>query len=161
MPVTSFLGALDHDVNQKGSLTPLVTLVSKVPEDISESFYTGQVTVCMKDSVFQASNSVRSVLEMLQSLRQTNSEEKLQSVKTLFMITDGGLEHRVNFDSVKFPLILLFQEMKLDMLVAIRIAPGHSYVNIVERIMSILNIGFKNVALCRDELPMDDTIQKV
>ena len=34
------------------------------------------------------------------------------------MVTDGGPEHRVNFDSVKIPLILVFTELKLSMLVA-------------------------------------------
>ena len=52
VPTTSTLGALDHDVNQKGSLTPTVTLVCKIPESIDESFYSGQVFVTFKDSVF-------------------------------------------------------------------------------------------------------------
>ena len=67
------------------------------------------------------------------------------------MMTDGCPEHRVNFESVKIPLIMMFKKLNLDFLVAIRTAPGHSYINIVERIMSILNIGFQNVALERKE----------
>ena len=53
------------------------------------------------------------------------------------MMTDRGPEHRVNFEYVKIPLILMFKQLKLDSLIAIRAAPGQSYVNIVERIMSI------------------------
>ena len=49
-----------------------------------------------------------------------------------------GLEHCVNFESVKIPLILMFTQLKLDSLIAICTAPGQSYVNIVEQIMSIL-----------------------
>ena len=36
---------------------------------------------------------------------------------------------------------------KLDMLIAMRTAPGNSFVNPVERIMSILNLGLQGVAL--------------
>ena len=42
----------------------------------------------------------------------------------------------------------------------IRTAPGLSYVTIVERMMSILNIGYQNVALERQPSPSDDAIKK-
>ena len=77
----------------------------------------------------------------------------------IFMVTNGGPEHRVNFHSVKIPLLILFRELHLQSLVAIRTASGHSYINTVERIMSILNIGFQNVALERKESPSDDVIK--
>ena len=76
-----------------------------------------------------------------------------------FMVTNGGPEHRVNFHSVKIPLLILFRELHLQSLVAIRTASGHSYINTVERIMSILNIVFQNVALERKESPSDDVIK--
>ena len=76
------------------------------------------------------------------------------------MTTDGRPEHRVNIESVKIPLILMFKQLKLDSLIAIRTAPGQSYVNIVEQIMSILNIGFQNVALEREESGSDEEIRK-
>ena len=75
------------------------------------------------------------------------------------MVTDGGPEHRLNFHSLKIPLLILFSELCLQLFVAIRTAPGHSYINTVERIMSILNIGFQNVALERKESPSDDVIK--
>ena len=77
------------------------------------------------------------------------------------MVIEGGPEHRVNFHSVKIPLILLFKELKLDSLVAIGTTPEHSYCNIVERIMSILNISIQNVALERDTFPSDEVIKKL
>ena len=76
------------------------------------------------------------------------------------MMTDGGLEHQVNFESVKIPLILMFKQLKPDSLIAIHIAPGQRYVNIVERIMSILNNRFQNVALGREESGSDEEIRK-
>ena len=54
----------------------------------------------------------------------------------------------------------MFKQLKLDSLIAIRTAPGQSYVNIVEQIMSILNIGFQNVALEREESGSGEEIRK-
>ena len=39
VPVLSSSQALDHDVNQKGSITPTVSLLADIPDDINESFY--------------------------------------------------------------------------------------------------------------------------
>ena len=153
VPTTSTLAALDHDVSQKGSITPTVTMMCDIPQDISQSFYSGKVAACLKDSVFQPSDSFRTILELIKSIEANKTKEELGEIKRIFMITDGGPEHRVNFDSVKIPLILLFKHLNLDMLVAIRTAPGHSYTNIVERIMSIFNIGFQNIALQRESSP--------
>ena len=159
-PTTTTLAALDHDVNQKGSITPTVTLVCDIPDDISESFYCGQVYVGLKDSVFQPSSSWRAVLELYQTII-SSPIIAINGLKYLFLVTDGGPEHRVNFESVKIPLILLYRRLKLDFLVAIRTAPGNSYINIVERIMSILNIGLQNVALQREEADCEDVIKKL
>lgn len=158
VPATSYLGALDHDVNQKGTITPSVVMCCDIPANITESFYRGEVFVGLKDSVFQASSSFRTVLETIHTLK--NTPGKLAQVKNIFMITNGGPENRVNFDSVKIPLLLMFKELELDMFVAIWTAPGHSYVNPVERIMSILNIGFQNIALERASSESNETIKK-
>ena len=48
MPSDALLGALNHDVDSKGS----VTLAVNVPEEL-DTFYRGQVTVSLKDSVLQ------------------------------------------------------------------------------------------------------------
>ena len=158
VPTTSTLGALDHDVNQKGSLTPTVTLACKISESVDESFYSGQVFVTLKDSVFQPSTSFQSTLELYESIQLLPS---LTDAKRLFMVTDGGSEHNVSHESVKIPLILLFLWLNLDMLVAIRTAPGHSYRNSVERTMSILNIGFQNVSLERAAINQEEIIKKM
>ena len=77
----------------------------------------------------------------------------------IFMVTNGGPEHHVNFHSVKIPLLILFRQLRLQSLVALRTAPRHSYINTVKRIMLILNIGFQNVVLDRKESPSDDIIK--
>ena len=64
------------------------------------------------------------------------------------MMMEGGLEDRLTFESLKISLIMLFKELDVDFLVAIRTAPGHSYCNIVERIMSIANIDWVTECSC-------------
>ncbi len=133
-------------------------MITNVPDGIEETFYRGQVNVTFKESVFQPSSSFRSVLEIQKSLIFNGFDAR--NTPHLYMMTDGGPEHRVNFESVKIPLILMFKQLQLDSMIAIRTAPGQSYVNCVERIMSILNLGFQNVALERDESPSDQEIKK-
>ena len=111
-----------------------------------------------KESVFQPSSSFRFALELLNTLGENEFDH--ERTPHIFMVTDGGPEHRVCFESVKIPLIMIFKKLQLQSLVAIRTAPGHSYVNIVERIMSILNIGFQNVSLERKETNSDADIKK-
>ena len=47
--------------------------------------------------------------------------------------------------SVKLSIIALFQDLDLDLLVALRTAPSNSWANPVERIMSIVNTGLQGV----------------
>ena len=151
-PTTSTISAVDHDVANKGSLTPSVILNVAIPENQDDSFYTGQVTVLLKDSVFEASNSFRSILEMEMTARQNLT---WNNRNILIVYTDGGPERMVTYESVKIPLCVLFRRNpNLDIVIALRTAPGQSYVNYVERIMSILNIGFQNMAISREEMSM-------
>ena len=130
VPTTTTLGSLDHDVDHKGSIIPTVNMVCDIPDDISGTFYRGNVHVTFKESVFQPSCSYRAILELIQLLRSEGFDNTV--TKHLYLFTDGGPEHRVCFESVKIPLIMLFKELGLESLVAIRTAPEHSYTNIVE-----------------------------
>ena len=49
IPINSTLGALDHDANQKGSITPTVSLLCKVPDSIDGLFYRRTPIVTLKD----------------------------------------------------------------------------------------------------------------
>ena len=143
-PANTILGALDHDVNSKGSLTPSVCLDVDIPETL-DSFYRGKVTVILKDAVFQPSNPFRHAIELLQNV--LNNDVK----PMLIMYSDGGPDHMLKWGRVKLSLIALFLRLNIDMLIAGRTAPNHSWANIVERIMSILNIAYQNCALSRVE----------
>ena len=143
--------ALDHDQASKGSLTPSVVLQCDVPESLTGSFYNGQLHVLVKDSVLQPSTPLRHATELFNLL-------KTSPKPLLFAFTDGGGDHSTTFLSVQLAWILLFLALDLDMLVACRTAPGHSYVNPAERCMSTLNLALQNCALARKE--QDESSEK-
>ena len=71
------------------------------------------------------------------------------------MYSDGGPDHRCTYMSVKLSLIALFKELDLDILIALRTAPGNSWANPVERIMSIVNLGLQGVGVMRAKVSND------
>ena len=115
-----------------------------IPAEISGSWYDGEVKVMFKEGAFEPSSPLRHSAELANSI-STQVENK----PVLFIYSDGGPDHRVNFISVKIALITLFRKLDLDYLCAVRTAPYHSYRNPVERIMSIINIGLQAIALAR------------
>ena len=52
----------------------------------------------------------------------------------LFIYSDGGPDHRITYLSVQLSLIALFLNLDLDVLIAGRTAPSHSWANPVERL---------------------------
>ena len=132
----------DHDFT-KVKVIPSVSLLCDMPEDIGGSFYSGNVTVCLKEAAFSPSSPLRHATELLQTLRDKKVNSVLKPV--LLLYTDGGPDHRVNFISVQLALICLFRHLQLDYLVAARTAPMQSYRNPVERMMSLLNLGLQSV----------------
>jgi len=152
-PTGTMLAALDHDVHHKGSLTPSVYLHISIPDEPTKSFCRGQVTTVINDSIFQSSNPFRHAATLV---KEINKLETLPSV--LLKFSDGGTDQRNTLESVKCSLICVFKELNLDMLIAARCAPGHSWTNPAERVMSLLNIGLQNCAL--ERVAGDDTLEK-
>ena len=133
--------ALDHDL-YKSSLTQNVVLKIKVPETPDKSFVRGQVYVTVSDSVFQSSSPFRHAV-VLANIYET--------LFTLIKYTDGGTDQRNTLESVKIATICLWKDLDLDMIITGRCAPGHSFTNPAERIMSILNLALQNVATERSK----------
>jgi len=77
----------------------------------------------------------------------------------LFIYSDGGPDHRVNYISVKIVLIAYFHKLDLDYLCTVRTAPFHSYRNPVGRIISIFNIGLQAIAF-EKEMPLEIEVEK-
>ena len=61
----------DHDFS-KVSVIPSVSLLIDIPTEISDSWYSGQVTVCLKESAFQPSSPLRHVCKLYKILYQAN-----------------------------------------------------------------------------------------
>ena len=70
----------------------------------------------------------------------------------LAVYSDVGGDHRVTFLSVQLGLIALFIRHKLLYLVAGRCAPCQSYMDPVERVMSLLNLGSQCVGVMKQEM---------
>lgn len=95
--------------------------------------------------MYEPSSAIRHVTE-LQSIFKG-----LDYKPILFVYTDGGPDHRLTYLSVQLSLIALFRRLNLDLLIAGRTAPCHSWKNPVERIMSIVNLGLQCVGIMRKE----------
>ena len=151
-PTSTTLVAGDHDMN-KTSLTPSVTLHATIPRTVEESFVRGEVNVTVNDSVFESSNPFRhasSLVKLMSGKENTN---------IIMQYTDGGVDHRNTLQSVQAAAICIFKELNLDMLILARCAPGQSWRNPAERIMSLLNLGLQNCALQRESC--DDAMEKL
>lgn len=148
-PTSVTLTAGDHDMT-KSSLTPSVTLQNDIPKSCDDSFVRGKVTVTVNDSVFQSSNPFRHAVTVSNILAGQGP------INILMKYTDGGTDHRNTLESVKCASICLFREMNLDMLILGRCAPGHSWRNQAERVMSLLNLGLQNCSsekgVCSEEM---------
>ncbi|XP_033730726.1 uncharacterized protein LOC117320173 [Pecten maximus] len=147
------LVAADHDFHIAG-LVPSVTLVTDIPKNPNDSFFQGHVYVTTKDKVFEASSPFRHASEVTRILRDHHSDDQIDlATPILCIMTDGGPDHRVTYETVKTSLLEMFMQLDLDMLVAIRTAPNHSWTNPAERCMSILNLALQHTALERKEMP--------
>ena len=77
---------------------------------------------------------------------------RIGNKSVLLVYTDGGPDHCNTFVSVQLSLITLFLNLNLDLLNTARTAPHQSWRNLVECIMSILNLGFQSIGLMRSQM---------
>ena len=86
------------------NLTPSAILNCQIPDSPNFSFYTGQIFVGIKDSVFQGSDPVRHTIELLDVLRSEYYEFPLH----LSILTDRGADHKIAFLYTQSVLLPLF-----------------------------------------------------
>ena len=134
----------DHDFC-KFSFIPSVTILVDIPERIECSWYSGQVFVGIKDAAFEPSSPLRHATELYNCL-----VNRMEGRHILFVYSDGGPDHRLTYASVQISLITLFLNLDLDLLIAGRAAPSHSWANPVERIMSIVNLGMQCIGVMHE-----------
>ncbi|XP_019859353.1 PREDICTED: uncharacterized protein LOC109587561 [Amphimedon queenslandica] len=94
----------DHDFS-KFKITPSVTLLVDIPDSIEGSFYTGQVFIGLKDSVFEPSSPIRHATELYKILLRRMSGRSI-----LFVYSDGGPDHRLTYLTVQLSLIYKKEE---------------------------------------------------
>ena len=133
----------DHDF-AKFKLTPSVILLVNIPEFIDMSFYMGKVFVGFKETVYEPSSPIRHATELYKCL-----VTRMEGRHILFIYSDGRPDHRLTYLSVQLSLVALFLNLDLDVLIAGRTAPSHSWANPVERIMSIVNLGIQCIGIMR------------
>ena len=172
--------AADHDWS-KANIIPSVTLLGNIPQEYDGSFYSGgedgngEIHVVLRDATFDASDvfdhsaqlydilinkdlTSEASLTLSSSANSDEDEEdddlfRIAKMNVLLLQTDGGPDHNLKFLRTKLALIALFNALGVDHLVALRGAPHGSYLNVVERCMSLLNLGLQNLALKRREMP--------
>jgi len=163
--------ALDHSFHL-GSLTPSVNLFQIIPTHIDSSWVTGDVKVTINDSVFRPSNGFQHFAQLaLQIINCAcieagqNSLVSLRAYKSLaadskilimsfipsivLLSTDGGGDHKnTNLQNQAAQLSFLLL-LDLHCFICNRNAPDGSWVNSVERVMSLLNLGLQHTAYAR------------
>ena len=72
------------------------------------------------------------------------------SIPTIF--TDGGGDHNIKYLYVQCVLLALFKIGNFDILNVGQCAPNQSWINQVERCISLLNIGLQGLTLQHDML---------
>ena len=141
-PTTTTISAASHDLHHKASLTSSVYMNCAIPESTDKSFYRGKVTVIGKDSVTQQSNPLRHACALVKAIGKLETKPSV-----LLKLSGGGADHCCNLEYAKSSAICIFKELDLDFYVAARCAPGQSWTNPAERVMSLLNIGLQNCAV--------------
>ena len=70
----------------------------------------------------------------------------------MFVYTDGGPDHLVNFLSLQLTYICLFLVHDFDYLVAVHTPPYNLWKNPAEQVMSELNLALQAVGMMREKL---------
>ena len=132
----------DHDFT-KMSFSPSVSIDLDLPEEIGESFHTGQVYVGLKENSFQPSTCLRHLTEY-------SIADSISSYPIECHYHDGGCDHNVRHLRSKLANIAYFLKKDLDFLCSVQTPPKHSWKNPAERVISVLNIGLQGVGVMRD-----------
>ena len=146
----------DHDTNKKVKIVPTVVMKCKIPGCVSESAYRGNVFYTLADAAFSPTTCFSNMVAILEMVEKQGIRD---IAMILCVLSDGGADHNVVHSSVQIAVIALCIYMKIDIAFFMRTIPGHSWTNIVERVMAIFNIGLYHVALERPR--MDDRCEEI
>ena len=159
--------AADHDWHCE-SLAMTVIHHMNISENPNDSQYsggkegTGFVTVSVHDRTLNPStglqhsaNSYDYILRQAKKRCNADDVDNLETLKRFFPLllhieTDGGPDHNFTFLRNTMALFGLFLICDVDKLTATRCCPGLSFLNIVERAMSLVNMGISSLSLAID-----------
>ena len=115
-----------------------VHLSQEVPKQRGESWCRGQVSIILKNSIYESSEPNTAMAEIEKTLRRLG---KLKPV--IWEHADGGGEHHTGHPSLIVATVNFWLRNRdnVDRFVKTRGCPYHSYLHEVEKIMSILNLA--------------------
>lgn len=131
--------------------TPIASVkLVHTPEDSDEAtqhscYYKGDVYISIKDTIHQASTALRHTVETVKAIRLANRD-----IADVVVRTDGGPDHNMTFVRAQLAYLCAGIELGVDCLILSRTTAGQSYINPVERVMSVCNLGMYGMSLSRD-----------
>ena len=118
-----------------------VALLHYKPADLEDSWYRGIPNIYLKLHKIEPWTAVHNAKEIPDIIIDCCSGKKELVPPILGIYTDGGPEHQSKFVSVQVAYIALQQFLDLDMFVAARTVPGHTFKNPLEKVNCILNLA--------------------
>ena len=162
--------AADHDCQSICAIRPSVALrmqMRPLPAiQAGAAWYSGSITVSLKDAAFEHSHAFRHAAEIGLTLllhadkasgqggtvaqRLLRSHDFLPAC--LVLRTDGGSDHNCTFLAVQLSMVALFLAAQLDQLVLARTAPSASVYNDAEKAMGHLNVALLGANTARSRM---------
>jgi hypothetical protein len=148
----------DHNAGAEGGKA----IISVTLERPLHGFASGQselspgaiVKYSLKRGFDEGSTAIRSATEVLKSLQQERSDEddestppSYQPFSILNIVSDGGPEKNFSHFAVQVCYALVFLTLNIPLLVCVKSCPQNSWVNSVERVMSLFNLGLYGLVL--------------
>ena len=129
----------DHNFT-KSTFTPTVLLHSKIPEDLSEVFYQGDLYVAIRENSFEHSSILRHCAENIKVL------DGMPSKPIEHHYHDGGIDHYVRHPKAQIIIFAYALSRKLDALTLLQ-TPW----NPVECKMTQLNLAWQGIRILRNK----------
>ena len=163
MPVGTSLLACDHDYVVEKVVASVLHWMN-VGESENESMYSGgenghgRTQVPLHDATLEKSTGFKHMAHLFQAINERSKQNCVECEGdddnwtdyipyVVMNETDGGPDHNIQFLSNKLACVAFFLMTPIDRLLMIRGCPGLSRRNVVERAMSLLNIGLSGLAL--------------